>query len=198
MACGCKFFDRQAIRLLREILDDWKKGQLRYADLGVLTRVDFLNAAGELKRSDRGEMSLEVSELRILAKVLRPLPLKLEDVETRRRYLDLAINPPVRRRFERRSLFWRSVRDFLNERGFLEVNIPVLEQTTGGSEQCKGFSELNDPQSSWDVSRNSRRDAAAPATIRARSRLVGHRPADYRAEDPAKAYRDLVAELEAA
>ena len=59
---------------------DRKKGQLRYEDLGLLTRGDFLNAAGELKKSDRGEMSLEVAELRILAKVLRPLPLKLEEV----------------------------------------------------------------------------------------------------------------------
>ncbi len=113
-----------------------EESQLQYEDLGLLTRGDFLNVQGVVKKSDRGEKSLEVGQLKILAKVLRPLPQKLEDVETRRRrrYLDLAINQPVRRRFERRSKFWQNIRDFLNQRGFLEINIPVLEHTTGGAE----------------------------------------------------------------
>ena len=115
---------------------DHQKNQLAYDDIGLLTRGDFVNAKGIIKRSDRGEMSLEVDELKILSKVLRPLPLKLEDTETRRRrrYLDMAVNEGVRGRFERRAAFWRHVRDFLNERGFLEINIPVLEHTTGGAE----------------------------------------------------------------
>ena len=113
-----------------------KEGRMGYGDLNLLARGDFLNARGVLKRSDRGEMSLEVSELRLLTKVLRPLPLKLEDVATRRRrrYLDLAVNAEMRQRFIRRSLFWQSGRDFLNARGFREVNVPVLEHTTGGAE----------------------------------------------------------------
>ncbi len=113
-----------------------KDHQLKYEDLSLLTRGDFLNVKGVVKKSDRGEKSLEVGELKIAAKVLRPLPQKLEDVETRRRrrYLDLAINQPVRQRFERRSKFWQNVRDFLNNKGFLEINIPVLEHTTGGAE----------------------------------------------------------------
>lgn len=110
--------------------------QLKYENLNLLTRGDFLNVKGVIKESDRGEKSLEVSEIKILTKVLRPLPLKLEDVETRRRrrYLDLAINPPARERFIRRSKFWQNVRNFLNEKDFLEINIPVLENTTGGAE----------------------------------------------------------------
>ena len=113
-----------------------QQGRLGYGELGLLARGDFLNARGVLKKSDRGEMSLEVSELRLLAKVLRPLPLELEDVgiRRRRRYLDMAINDEVRQRFLRRSLFWQKVRDFLNDRGFREVNVPVLEHTTGGAE----------------------------------------------------------------
>ena len=113
-----------------------RDNQLKYGDLNLLTRGDFLNAGGIVKKSERGEMSLEVSELRILAKVLRPLPLKLEDVGTRRRrrYLDTAINPAIRQRFLRRSHFWQNVRDFLNRHGFSEINIPVLEHTTGGAE----------------------------------------------------------------
>lgn len=111
-------------------------GQLRYEDITLLARGDFINAHGVVKLSARGEKSLEVDELKLLAKVLRPLPLKLEDVETRRRrrYLDLAINPAMRERFVRRANFWKNVRDFLGARGFLEINVPVLEHTTGGAE----------------------------------------------------------------
>ena len=121
------------------------KGQLKYEDLSLLTRGDFINAHGTLIKSARGEMSLEVEELKILSKVLRPLPLKLEDVQTRRRrrYLDLAINPEIRQRFARRSKFWQSIRDFLNERDFLEINIPVLEHTTGGAEATPFQTHMN-------------------------------------------------------
>ncbi len=121
------------------------KGQLKYEDLSLLTRGDFINARGTLMKSARGEMSLEVEELKILSKVLRPLPLKLEDVQTRRRrrYLDLAINPEIRQRFARRSKFWQSIRDFLNERGFLEINIPVLEHTAGGADATPFQTHMN-------------------------------------------------------
>ena len=113
-----------------------QNNQLQYGDLALLTRGDFINARGVVKKSQSGETSLDVVELVILAKVLRPLPLKLEDLETRRRrrYLDLALHEEVRQRFIRRSKFWQSVRDFLNKRDFIEINTPVLEQTTGGAE----------------------------------------------------------------
>ena len=113
-----------------------QQNQLKYEDLNLLTRGDFLNVYGNFLESKQGEKSLEVSEIKILAKVLRPLPQKLTDTETRRRrrYLDLAINPEIRDRFRRRALFWQNVRQFLNERDFLEINIPVLEHTTGGGE----------------------------------------------------------------
>ena len=111
-------------------------GQLQYEDLNLLTRGDFVNAYGTLGLSSTSEPSLDVGQLRLLTKVLRPLPAKLEDVETRRRrrYLDLALNPAVRERFARRSQFWQTVRDFLNQNDFLEINTPVLEHTTGGAE----------------------------------------------------------------
>ena len=112
------------------------RGQLGFSDLDLLTRGDFIEAAGQPGLSQRGEQSLLVTRLRLLTKVLRPLPEKLDDVKTRRRrrYLDLAINPDTKERFERRSKWWRAVRRFLDDRGFIEISIPVLEHTTGGAE----------------------------------------------------------------
>ncbi len=115
---------------------DYPAGALGFDDLSLLTRGDFIEASGEVGRSQAGELSVTVSRLRLLAKVLRPLPERLDNLETkrRRRYLDMAINPEVRARFERRSQFWRATREFLDQRGFLEVSLPVLELTTGGAE----------------------------------------------------------------
>ena len=52
----------------------------------------------------------------------------------RRRYVDMNVNEDVRERFVRRSKFWQATREFLNDEGFLEINIPVLEHTTGGAD----------------------------------------------------------------
>jgi len=114
----------------------YEKGLLAFNDLGLITRGDFVEAAGVVANSDSGELSIEVKGFRVLTKVLRPLPDALDDKETRmrRRYLDMAINYDVRNRFIRRSKFWQATRDFLNDRGFYEVNIPVLEHTTGGAD----------------------------------------------------------------
>lgn len=115
---------------------DHKLNQLKYEDLNLLTRGDFINVYGKVIKSQRGEISLDVTQIKILSKVLRPLPLKLEDIEVKRRkpYLNLAINNQEADRFRRRSMFWTQTRQFLNELNFLEMNIPVLEHTTGGAE----------------------------------------------------------------
>ena len=115
---------------------NYKKGELGFADLNLLTRGDIIEARGLVTRSKSNEPSIKLSNLRLLTKVLRPLPEKLDDKETRlrRRYLDLAINPEIRQRFQRRSLFWQATRDFLNQQGFIEINTPVLEHTTGGAD----------------------------------------------------------------
>lgn len=130
---------RRTIQLIiheEALSDDYAKGHLKFGDLSLLTNGDFIEADGNVVRSDSNELSLEVRTVRILSKVLRPLPDKLEDKETRlrRRYLDMAINTDVRERFVRRSKFWQATRDFLNEEGFVEINIPVLEHTTGGAD----------------------------------------------------------------
>src|SRR5215831_10375821 len=92
----------------------------RALDLG-----DWLGVEGEVFRTRTGELSIKARSLTFLAKCYRPLPEKwhgLRDVELRyrRRYLDLAVNPDSREVFERRAAIVRSIRRFLDERGYLE------------------------------------------------------------------------------
>ncbi len=99
---------------------------------------DFVGAAGRLIRTRTGELSLEVEDLTLLAKALRPLPEKwhgLSDVETRyrQRYLDLATNPESRQVFEVRAALISGIRAFLDRRGFLEVETPMMHTLPGGA-----------------------------------------------------------------
>lgn len=99
---------------------------------------DFVGATGRLMKTHAGEVSVEVRELTLLAKSLRPLPEKwhgLSAVETRyrRRYLDLIVNPEVRRIFQIRSATISAIRQFLEARGFIEVETPVLQPLYGGA-----------------------------------------------------------------
>lgn len=102
----------------------------------LLDTGDFVEATGEIIRTKTGEISIGVDTLRFLAKALRPTPAELHAKEERlrRRYLDMSVNPEVRERFIRRSKFWQATRDYLNDHGFTEINIPVLEHTTGGAD----------------------------------------------------------------
>lgn len=105
--------------------------QLKLLDTG-----DFIEAKGVMTTTQTGEKSVGVRELRLLTKSLRPMPEKLENKEERlrRRYVDMNVNPEVRERFIRRSKFWQATRDYLNSHGFIEINVPVLEHTTGGAD----------------------------------------------------------------
>ena len=99
---------------------------------------DFAGASGRLIRTRTGELSLEVDDLTLLSKALRPLPEKwhgLSDVETRyrQRYLDLATNPESRRVFEVRAALVSGIRSFLDRRGFLEVETPMMHTLPGGA-----------------------------------------------------------------
>ena len=109
------------------------------AELPLLDSGDFAEATGIVIKTKTGEESIDVQKLRILTKALRPLPTEQEgftnkEERLRRRYVDMNVNTDVRQRFIRRSKFWQSTRDFLNERGFIEINIPILEHTTGGAD----------------------------------------------------------------
>ncbi|MBV9121231.1 MAG: lysine--tRNA ligase, partial [Chloroflexi bacterium] len=110
----------------------------RYEDLKQLDIGDFVAAAGYLWRTRRGEISLRVQKYELLAKSLRPLPEKwhgLQDQEKRyrQRYLDLITNEGVREVFLNRTKIVRGVREFLDSRGFVEVETPALQPLYGGA-----------------------------------------------------------------
>lgn len=115
---------------------DASRGALGMKQLKLLDTGDFVQATGEMVATKTGEKSVGVHELRLLTKSLRPMPEKLDNKEERfrRRYVDMNVNPEVRQRFIRRSRFWQATRDYLNQHGFTEVNVPVLEHTTGGAD----------------------------------------------------------------
>jgi lysyl-tRNA synthetase class 2 len=99
---------------------------------------DMVGAEGTLFRTKTGELSVRAAHIRLLTKCLRPLPDKwhgVADTELRyrRRYVDLIVNESSRRVFETRSLIIRYLRDFLDTRGFLEVETPMLQTIPGGA-----------------------------------------------------------------
>lgn len=99
---------------------------------------DFVGVEGKLFRTRTGEVTIKVHSFEMLAKALRPLPEKwhgLTNVEARyrQRYLDLLVNEPVRNTFVTRTRMLSAIRRFLNERGFLEMETPVLQPIYGGA-----------------------------------------------------------------
>jgi lysyl-tRNA synthetase class 2 len=99
---------------------------------------DIVEAAGVLTASRRGELSVELTDLRLLTKALRPLPEKwhgLKDVETRyrQRYVDLIASPEVADTFRARSHIVRAARLLMEEAGFLEVETPTMSTLVGGA-----------------------------------------------------------------
>ena len=120
------------VHLRRDILGD------QYQLIKELDVGDFLGASGVLFRTRTGETTVEAQQLTILAKSLRPLPEKwhgLRDIEQRyrQRYVDLISNPGVKAVFIQRSKIINSVRSFLNNRGFIEVDTPVLVPVAAGA-----------------------------------------------------------------
>jgi lysyl-tRNA synthetase class 2 len=116
----------------REILgeDEFEK----FADLDT---GDIIGATGPIFRTKRGEITVEVHSFQLLTKSLRPLPEKwhgLKDVEIRyrQRYVDLIANPAVRDVFRARTRIITALRGVLDERGFIEVETPVLQEVPGG------------------------------------------------------------------
>ena len=100
---------------------------------------DILGAKGTIKRTERGELSIYVNQYEILTKSLLPLPDKwhgLTDVEKRyrQRYVDLIVNPEVRQTFRRRAQITASIRRYLDQEGFIEIETPVLQSEAGGAD----------------------------------------------------------------
>jgi len=116
----------------RSILGDEEFGRFADLDLG-----DIVGVHGPLFRTKRGEITVEVQSFQLLTKSLRPMPEKwhgLRDLEVRyrQRYVDLFANPEVREVFRARTRIITAIRGLLDERGFIEVETPMLQEIPGG------------------------------------------------------------------
>ncbi len=125
--------DRIQLFIRRDALGEAGAVTLDRLDLG-----DIVGAAGPVIKTRTGELSIDVREIDLLAKSLRPLPEKwhgLKDVESRfrERHIDLLVNPGVREIFERRGKIVRFIRDFLADRDFVEVETPMMQVLPGGA-----------------------------------------------------------------
>lgn len=133
------FFDlrdssgRIQLYLKIDVVGEETFARMKYWDIG-----DIMGVHGEVFRTRRGEISVKVLSIKLLSKSLLPLPEKfhgLKDTELRyrQRYVDLIVNPQVKDVFEKRSKIISSIRRFLDEKGFLEVETPVLHTQAGGA-----------------------------------------------------------------
>ncbi|MEK6908622.1 MAG: lysine--tRNA ligase [Nanoarchaeota archaeon] len=99
---------------------------------------DFVGVEGTIIRTDRGELSVLAKNITLLTKSILPLPekwhgLKSDEERLRKRYLDILMDKEIKNIFLRKSKFWNTVRNCLVERGFIEVETPVLETSAGGA-----------------------------------------------------------------
>lgn len=126
------------VQIFMSTVDDVPEGTFGVKQLKLLDTGDFVEATGKVGKSSTGEISVFANSLRLLTKSLRPLPgydgLTNKEERYRRRYVDMNVNPEVRERLVRRSKFWQATRDFLTSHGFIEINTPILERTTGGAD----------------------------------------------------------------
>ena len=117
----------------RDEMDGEEYDRFKKLDIG-----DIVGVKGIVFRTQRGEMSIRVEAMTLLSKSLLPLPEKFHgltntELRYRQRYVDLIVNPEVKRNFIIRSQFIKHVRDFLDGRGYMEVETPVLNTISGGA-----------------------------------------------------------------
>ncbi len=117
----------------KDEMDEAEYNRFKKYDIG-----DIVGVEGEIFRTQRGEMSVRAKTITLLSKSLLPLPEKfhgLTDKETRyrQRYVDLIVNPEVKRNFQIRSQFIKFLRNFLDDMGYIEVETPVLNTIAGGA-----------------------------------------------------------------
>lgn len=127
---------------------DKVKETLGFDNLDLLDIGDIIQATGEIVKTRTGEVSLQVIEIKILTKARLPLPEKWvgivdPDEAFRKRYLDLLMSPEKIHRFERKAKFWSKCREFMAEKGFIEVETPVLEAVTGGADAKPFVTHMN-------------------------------------------------------
>ena len=135
-ASFCKIQDKQGVIQCYVARDDL--GEEAYADFKKMDIGDIIGVKGFVFRTKTGEITVHAKELTLLTKSLKPLPEKFHglqdtDVRYRQRYLDLIVNPEVRDTFVKRSQILRKIRRFLDDRGFMEVETPMLVPNAGGA-----------------------------------------------------------------
>ncbi|MEI6603157.1 MAG: lysine--tRNA ligase [Clostridia bacterium] len=135
-ASFCHLQDREGQLQLYVKIDEI--GELEYENFKKLDLGDIIGIAGEVFRTRRGEISVKVAHYILLAKSLQPLPekfhgLKDMDIRYRQRYLDMIVNPEVKNNFIIRSKIIKAIRKFMDDRGFLEVETPLLNTKQGGA-----------------------------------------------------------------
>lgn len=113
-------------------------GAEHYQDFKTWDVGDHIAAEGVLMRTKTGELSVKAEGIRLLTKSLRPLPEKFhgltdQEIRYRQRYLDLMVNPEVRETFKTRTAIVNAIRQFLNERDYLEVETPMMQAIPGGA-----------------------------------------------------------------
>ena len=113
-------------------------GEEAYEEFRKFDIGDIVGVEGTVFRTHKGEISIRAEKMSMLAKSLKPLPekwhgLKDVDLRYRQRYLDLIMNPDVRKTFVLRSKIIKEIRKFLDERDFLEVDTPILNTIQGGA-----------------------------------------------------------------
>ncbi len=106
----------------------------KYIDMG-----DIIGVEGKIIKTKTGQHSILVKKIELLTKSILPLPFKwhgFQDKEEkyRKRYLDLIMNPEIKELFKKKYIFWKSIREFMESKGFMEVETPVLENTPGGAD----------------------------------------------------------------
>ena len=113
-------------------------GEEEYKDLNLMDLGDIIGVKGEVFRTNTGEISIRAEEVVIMTKSLQILPekfhgLKDQDLRYRQRYVDLIVNPEVKETFILRTKMIKAVREYLDDRGFLEVETPILSPIAGGA-----------------------------------------------------------------
>lgn len=135
-ASFCHIYDGSSLIQLYFRID--ALGEENYSEFKKLDIGDIIGLTGEVFLTHKGEISVKVSSYILLAKALRPLPEKFHgltnlDLRYRQRYVDLIVNPEVKDAFIKRSQILQAIREYLNEKGYIEVETPILNTILGGA-----------------------------------------------------------------